>query len=273
MYTDDRKNGVEEIIRTADGTWNKPEGEWHSVSYDFTPDLTKNYRFSLIADSGGTIWIDDISIYALSDGNVTGKDLLEKTASKIGGDFEDESYCTIPEPPENITGKFMGQNELRFSWTVPEEIKKVNVYRTEDGNQTLVTSVYEDEVSVKSAPYETWNYSFTAVDENENESDAVLVSGTNSGNVSVPVFSYGKEVTEHLKGGELSVTDYAYEYAELFVAVYNSGKLEAVAKDSGTGRLSAFINIADENLENKKAVAFLWNNAKPLCEKYELIPE
>ena len=272
FYADDRSNGKEVIIRNSDGTWNSENGVWYSASFDFTPERSKNYRFSLIADSGGTIWLDDLSIYALADGEATGENLLGGTASKIGGGFEAEEFCTVPEPPLNTKGEFLGGRELLLSWTPSEEESRVNIYREENGERVLVSSTSKNHISVYSEPYAEWSYWLTTVDKNENESEPVLISGRNAGNVSAPRFYSDGIETAKLTDGELTAEIYAFEEADLYLALYEDGRLKAIKTTSGTGRLTASVDICEDNLLNKKAVAFVWKDSKPLRAAAELVP-
>ena len=161
----------------------------------------------------------------------------------------------------------LGGNELKFKWNYNDDAKKVNAYS--DG--VLLCSTDDSDVSITSEPYEIWTYSFTSVDENENETEAVEVSGINMGDVTKPIFYLDGSITDCLKAGDLCVRGYAYEEAELILAVYNNDKLESVSLDKGQGWLMAESNVDYNELKNKKAVAYFWQNIKPLRNKCEII--
>lgn len=273
FYANDRSNGKEVVIRNDDGTWNFENGKWYSASFDFTPTATKNYRFSLLADSGGTIWLDDISVFALKDGEATGENLLKETSSKIGGGFEAQTFCTVPEPPQNVKSEYLGGNELRIGWDNSDDYARVNIYREENGENILVASTDKNYISVYSKPRESWNYFLTASDENENESETVSVSGENMGNVSKPQFMLNGKKAENLKPGKLEAEVYAYENADLYLVLYDNSKITAIDAASGTGRLTAEFDISEENISNKMVVAYVWKNGKPLRIKSAILPE
>lgn len=272
FYANDREYPFEEVIKTADGVWEKEEGSWHSAIFEFTPTSTKNYRWSLIVDSGGTIWLDDLSVYATSGGAITGNNLLGKTSAKVGGDFEDDSYSVVPLPLSEVDSEFMGQKELLLSWIMPDGAKRVNIYREEAGEMVLVSTTEKNTKSVLSFPYSSWHYFLTTVDAYENESETITVSGKNMGNVSPVTFYLNGQETKFLQAGNLSAEGYAYEEGELILALYEKGRLISVNKAAGSGYLKAELQI-DDNPEDKQAAAFFWQRTKPLKTKTELLPQ
>jgi len=250
---DETDNAYFRVSPDGDNTYftetTKGDGEWHTFTFDYTPSATGNRRLIITVECGGVILLDDISVYATSNGAVTGSNLIS------GGDFEDSSYITVPEKPKNVAGIFTAPGSVLLSWEKAEDVKKVNVYR----NGVFVTSSESNSVSVSAKPWDRWNYSITSVDENGNESEAVEVSGESMGSVTEPEFYYTES--------GIGVRAYAYEDAELYIAVYSGEKLETVGMTFGTGWLDASVTASDA--ENKQIAAYVWKNGKPLGIKYE----
>lgn len=267
-----RNNETEVIIKDANGNILKPDGEWHEYSFEYTPSSTKNYALSIIVSFGGTLWLDGISVCRIKNG-VEGENLIKSTSDTVGGDFEHEDFRTIPELPENVFGEFYGLNELKFNIPHNDDIDKINVYKEQGGEKIHIVSAKPDDVSVSARAYSDWKYYISAIDNNENESPMIAFSGKSLGNISKPFFLYGLNEAEYLTEGFLSAMGYAYEESELWLAVYNDGKLESIKSDSGIGWLKAESYVSGENIEKKKATVLFWNNVSPMNKKNELYPK
>jgi len=271
IFTNDRSNEKQVVIKDESGNVLYPEGEWHEYTFDYTPQTTQNYRLSIIASYGGTLWLDDISVCPLING-AAGENLLKGTADTVGGDFEADEYKTVPELSGEVSAEFYGLNELKIKIPYSEDIKKINIYKEVGGTKQFITSANPENVSIYAKPYSSWSYYISASDANENESSMVPLSGKSMGNISEPFFCYGGNKADYLTEGTLGVMGYAYEDARLWLAVYNDGKLESVESDSGTGWLKAKTYISAENIENKKATVLFWNKTSPLNKKHEIFP-
>ena len=166
----------------ADGN---PTYDWVKQDIDFTTSrnaTTAAFQFIIAYGDGskGEVWIDDVSLYKLSDGAPTGENLI------LNGGFESGIDNVAPD---NVTGASVesGDGYMAVSWTDPmaSDLKAVNIFV----NDVLwgVANPGEEYYLIENVENgQEYKITLTTEDTNENVSDGVVLYGYPKGETPLP---------------------------------------------------------------------------------------
>lgn len=118
--------------------------DWTEKTIDFTTAASASsatFQFVIAYGDGskGEVWIDDVSLHKLSDGEIVGDNLI------LNGGFEEDA---TPEPVANAAVT-AGNGSLRVSWKDPSatDLKGINIYV--DGVLRATAAVGEEQYTIE----------------------------------------------------------------------------------------------------------------------------
>lgn len=159
--------------------------DWTEKSIDFTTTksaTTAAFQFIIAYGDGnkGEVWIDDVSLYKLSDDEPTGENLI------LNGDFE-EGIDAIPPEAVNDASVTSGDGCLAVSWKDPSssDLKGINIF-VDDVFYDFVNAGEEYYIIENLENGQEYTITLEAEDLSGNKADGIIVYGSPKGESAVP---------------------------------------------------------------------------------------